>query len=208
MRAPLTASVPKDSAGAPLRCGSAVRACRGERVSGDAVVTVAGEKQTLVAIIDGLGHGLEAHGVARSAQHFLEASRDRDVVSLMAALHEQLRGSRGAAAGLCVVENTTGAVRYAGIGNTVIRRFGSQETRLVSRDGTLGERAATPALQQMTLDPGDVVLLYTDGIKDRFALDDYRGVLFQEPEEVARTMVERFGKDYDDAACIALRYRP
>jgi len=161
-----------------------------------------------VAIIDGLGHGIEAHGAALRAQRFLEASHDRDVVTLMTALHQHLRGSRGAAAGLCVVESATGAVRYTGVGNTVIRRFGSQETRLVSRDGVLGENARTPSLQQMLLEPGDIVLLYTDGIKDRFSLDDYRGILFQEPEEVARTMVERFGKDHDDAACVALRYRP
>ena len=130
----------KDPIHASLSWGIAIRPCRGEQVSGDAVVTVPGEKQTLVAVIDGLGHGVEAHAAASSARHFLEASSDRDVVSLMTALHGHLRGSRGAAAGLCIVENTTGVVRYAGIGNTVIRRFGSQETRLVSRDGTLGER--------------------------------------------------------------------
>jgi serine phosphatase RsbU (regulator of sigma subunit) len=192
----------------PLCFGSAIRPCRGERVSGDAVVTVPAEQLTLIAIIDGLGHGVEAHAAALSAKEFLEASRDRDVVSLMAALHEHLRGSRGAAAGLCVVESATGALRYTGIGNTVIRRFGSQETRLVSRDGVLGQNARTPWLQRMTLEPRDVVLLYTDGVRDRFSLDDYRGLLFHEPDEVARTLLKRFGKDHDDAACIALRYRP
>jgi len=188
--------------------GTAIRPCSGELVSGDAIVTVAGDSETLVAIIDGLGHGPEAHRAAETAQHFLETSTERDVVALMAALHEHLRGSRGAAAGICVVNERTGAVRYAGIGNTVIRRFGCQETRLVSRDGILGENARTPSLQEMKLERGDVLLLYTDGIKDRFSLDDYRGVLFEEPAEIARTMVERFGKDHDDAACIVLRYRP
>jgi len=177
-------------------------------VSGDAALTVPGETHVLAAIVDGLGHGIEAHGAAQIAQRFLEASQDRDPVSLMSALHERLRGSRGAGAGLCVIELATGSIRYTGVGNTVIRRFGSQETRLVSRDGILGENARTPSLQQMTLEPGDVVLLYSDGIRDRFSLDEYRGILFQDPDEVAQNVVERFGKDHDDASCIVVRYRP
>ena len=43
-------------------------------------------------------------------------------------------------------------------------------------------------------------------VKDRFTSDDYPGVFQQAPKEVARTIVERFGKDHDDAACIAVRY--
>lgn len=201
-------SASSGSAAAPVRLGTAIRVCPGQRVSGDGVVTVPGEKETLVAIIDGLGHGSDANRAATLAQDFLESSTERDVLSLITGLHEQLRGSVGAAAGICVLDHRTGAVSYAGIGNTAIRRFGCQETRLVSRDGILGENARAPMLQQMALEPGDTLLLYTDGITDRFALEDYRGLLFEEPEDVARKMIKRFGKDHDDAACIAVRYRP
>ena len=58
----------------------------------------------------------------------------------------------------------------------------------------------------MTLSYGDVVLLYTDGVKDRFELGEYPQLLQHGAEAIAKTIVQRFGKDYDDASCIALRY--
>ena len=90
----------------------------------------------------------------------------------------------------------------------MIRRFGSSDRRLVSRDGVLGQNMRTPHLQTLDLAPGDTLLLYTDGVKDRFGLDDYRGLLFEDLDCVASTVVERYGKGHDDAACIAIRYRP
>ena len=55
---------------------------------------------------------------------------------------------------------------------------------------------------------GDTFVLYTDGVSDRFTSQDYPGVLHHAPETVARNIVQRFGKDHDDAACIAVRYCP
>jgi hypothetical protein len=43
-------------------------------------------------------------------------------------------------------------------------------------------------------------------VRDRFTSDDYPSIHHHAPKNVVRTIIERFGKDYDDAACIALRY--
>jgi serine/threonine protein phosphatase PrpC len=51
-----------------------------------------------------------------------------------------------------------------------------------------------------------MVVLYTDGVSDRFTAQDYPGVLRHPPSEVANNIVQRFGKSHDDAACIAVRY--
>ena len=64
----------------------------------------------------------------------------------------------------------------------------------------------TPLPQTLQLEPGDLIVLYTDGVSDRFTKDDYPGVLRHAPKEVASNIVQRFGKDHDDAACIAVRY--
>jgi serine phosphatase RsbU (regulator of sigma subunit) len=108
--------------------------------------------------------------------------------------------------GLCAINAATGRIDYAGIGNTTMRRFGKTETRLVSQDGVLGQNMRTPLSQTLQLDPGDLIVLYTDGVSDRFTSDDYPGVLLHAPKEVASNIVQRFGKDHDDAACIAVRY--
>lgn len=191
----------------PLDHFSVNRPCIGERVSGDAALVREVQGGWLVAVVDVLGHGAEAHELADRITAYLEKHAHGNVRALMERLHEYLRGTRGAAVGLCSI-SPGGRLEYVGTGNTALRRFGSEETRLVSREGVLGQTMRTPHLQSIELVPDDLVLLYSDGVSDRFALQDYPALLHQRPAVVARRVVSRFGKDHDDATCIALRYRP
>jgi len=189
-----------------LEYSSLIRPCMGERVSGDAVVIRPLEHGLFAAIIDVLGHGPEAHELT----HLIDACLDRhattDVSSLIKRLHRLLKGTRGAAVGLCAVDSATDSIHYVGIGNTSIRRFGESETRLVSQDGVLGQNMRTPLLQSLKLESGDLIVLYTDGVSDRFTTAEYPGVLRHAPKDVVRNILDRFGKDHDDSACIAIRY--
>ena len=164
------------------------------------------EHGLFAAIVDVLGHGPEAHELALVIEAYLDRHATADVSRLMPRLHQHLQGTRGAAVGLCAIDAAAGRIDYVGIGNTVIRRFGKVETRLVSQDGVLGQNMRTPLHQTLQLNPGDLIVLYTDGVSDRFTSDDYPSVLHHAPQEVASNIVQRFGKDYDDAACIAVRY--
>jgi phosphoserine phosphatase RsbX len=194
--------------GEVLGHSSLIRPCQGEYLSGDAVVIRPLEQGLFVAIVDVLGHGPEAHELTQVIDAYLARYGSADVSGLMTRLHQHLRGTRGAAVGLCAIDAASGRIDYAGIGNTVLRRFGKVETRLVSQDGVLGQNMRTPMPQTLQLDPGDLILLYTDGVSDRFTSNDYPGVLRHAPKEVASNIVQRFGKDHDDAACIAVRYSP
>jgi serine phosphatase RsbU (regulator of sigma subunit) len=108
--------------------------------------------------------------------------------------------------GLCAIDSAAGCVEYVGIGNTGLRRFGESETRLVSNDGVVGQNMRTPLLQSLKLESGDVIVLYTDGVSDRFTGAEYPGVLHHAPKDVVRVILDRFGKNHDDSACIAIRY--
>ena len=185
---------------------SLIRPCMGERVSGDAVVIRPLEHGLFAAIIDVLGHGPEAHELTHVIHAFLDRHATTDVSSLIKRLHQRLKGTRGAAVGLCAIDSATGSTHYVGIGNTSIRRFGESETRLVSQDGVLGQNMRTPLLQSLKLEPGELILLYTDGVSDRFTTAEYPGILRHAPKEVVRIILDRFGKDHDDSACIAIRY--
>ena len=87
-----------------------------------------------------------------------------------------------------------------------IRRFGRSETRLVSQDGVIGHNMRSLVPQALQLEPGDVVVLYTDGVSDRFTSNDYPSVSHHAPSEVANNIIQRFGKDHDDAACVAVKF--
>lgn len=187
-------------------CDFVVRPCRGERVSGDAVVVESRDGYILAAIIDALGHGPNAHQIAERAVAHLRASWEPDVVRTMLSLHEALRGTDGAAAGLCVLDIDGQRASYAGVGNTVLRTWGQREKRAFSTPGTLGHQIREPREHRLGFHIGDVLMLYTDGVKEQFELDDYPQLRYESARTIARTVVSRFGKDYDDASCVVLRY--
>jgi serine phosphatase RsbU (regulator of sigma subunit) len=189
-----------------LEHSSMVRPRLGEQLSGDSVVMRPLEQGLFVAIVDVLGHGPEANELTHVIDAYLSRYGTSDVSGVMTRLHQHLKGTRGAAVGLCAIDAVTGSIEYAGIGNTTMRRFGKAETRLVSQDGVLGQNMRTPRPQTLQLEPGDLIILYTDGVSDRFTLEDYPGALRHTPQEVASNIVSRFGKDHDDATCIAVRY--
>lgn len=185
---------------------SVARPCLGERVSGDAVVMEHRDEFLFLAIVDALGHGPQANAVANQAEGFLRNGWSCDVLDTMHRLHSELNGSIGAAAGLCLIDRVTREVRYAGVGNTVLRTFGSQATRLVSADGIIGSRFRTPVVQAAPLNESGVILLYTDGVSDRFDVEQYPQIIYHSASAIARKIVDSFGKPYDDATCMAVRY--
>jgi hypothetical protein len=188
-----------------LQVASFVRPCLGERVSGDAVVIEHCDDILFLAVVDALGHGPQANAVASRAEAFLRQHWSSDVLATMQRLHAELKGTIGAGAGLCAVDRRTCEVRYTGVGNTVLRTLGPRSTRLISTDGIIGIRFRTPAVQAAALSTSDIMLLYTDGVSDRFDLDQYPQIRYHSAAAIAHRIVDRFGKPYDDATCMAMR---
>jgi len=191
-----------------LQWASCMRPMPPERVGGDRALCFSLAEGVLLVIVDVLGHGPEADAVAEQMEGFVEKRRTSQITRLMQAVHEDLRGTRGAAAGFCWVDAASGEARYLGTGNTSFRRIGEDDaTSLVSRDGVLGQRMHGPFEQKLALQPRDVLLLCTDGVRT-FAPADYLSLREDPIENVAQQVVQRFGRSHDDAACIALRYEP
>ena len=176
-------------------------------MSGDTVVIAQHDSLLFLAVVDALGHGPQANIVAHQAERFLRKHWGSDVCDTMHRLHSELKGTIGACAGLCVVDKHRREVRYAGVGNTVLRIFGSRATRLITTDGIIGSRLRTPAVQTVPLNASDIVLLYTDGVSDRFDIEQYPQLQYHSASAIAHQVVDRFGKPYDDATCLAMRHR-
>jgi anti-sigma regulatory factor (Ser/Thr protein kinase) len=189
----------------PYEYGIAVRPFPGEPAAGDVGLVIEERNGLFIAIVDVLGHGPEAHEVASTIVQFLTSHRRSDLCSTLEELHASLQRTRGAAAGVARIDYASGELRYAAIGNTVVRRIGPRPLRLVSRDGTLGHIHRTPREERMTITNKDVILFYTDGVRDHFELDRYPTIATDSAPAIARNIVRLFSKPHDDAACIALR---
>jgi len=199
---------PEHLQGRSSEWGTWGRPCGGELVSGDTAVVVQLGSEVACAVVDVLGHGPDAHELAKHIEGFLEKKISTDPIATLYLLHSELRGTRGAVAGVAVFDPVTGKVRFGGCGNVVARRMGSQEVRLNSAEGTLGQSIRTPSEQTVILQKRDVLLMHTDGVKSRFGINDYPNIYYEHASIIAKTVVDKFSRSYDDATCLALRYKP
>jgi len=103
---------------------------------------------------------------------------------------------RFAAFTLCLYDSQTGVVRFCNAGDNIIHLFDASEKKIKTL--TLPETPATGVLpnflveskggysvQTITLDAGDILLLYTDGIEEakrKFRSPDYKDIICEEGE--------------------------
>lgn len=177
---------------------------RTERVSGDTVALRWIGDHVLVVLIDALGHGASAAKIAERAKTAINAAQSADVRSVMALIHNALRPTDGAAAAVVKVDPTKRTFEGVAVGNIRIRVIGKSDHRLEWAAGTVGTSYRTPTVSHDVLGD-DTLLIYSDGVSDHFERSDYPGVCSDSPEVASRIIMERFGKDHDDASCVVLR---
>jgi hypothetical protein len=182
-----------------------IRCANGYAVGGDAAVVRECGDRVILAMIDVLGHGPEAHIVAARAESLVRSAEARDAGLILAALDAGLAGTPGAAAGVAHINVGSGEGCFAGVGNTVARVFARGERRLLSVDGVVGKRHPSTRPVEFRIDVGDTLVLHSDGISSRFSLSDWPQLPVADVEAAARQLVRLFGKDQDDAACIVAR---
>ncbi|MFH0803355.1 MAG: SpoIIE family protein phosphatase [bacterium] len=174
---------------------------------GDTGVIKEFDDKLFIGIVDVLGHGSEAHKLAVICQDFLEKNYRRNLIETMNALHEYIKDSRGAVVGLCLLDISSGVLQYVGVGDITARKFGVNQVKLISQDGIVGYIMKTLKEGTMRLDDGDVFVLYTDGVKEHFELEDYPELFRDDARKIATHIIQQFGKEEDDATCIAVRWK-
>jgi anti-sigma regulatory factor (Ser/Thr protein kinase)/serine/threonine protein phosphatase PrpC len=194
--------------GPEIDCAYVVRPCRGELVSGDAIYVDRRGDHFLMVVIDALGHGREANRAARLAQSVLRDTKKASVMTLTQTLHEALATTVGAAAGICEIDLATKIGQYCSVGNTVGRVLGKRDIRFHSTPGVLGSNLRPPRQDRFHLEPGDVLVMYSDGISDRFGVENYPQIGYQSARTIATNLLARFGKQHDDASCVVMRNLP
>lgn len=173
---------------------------------GDTGVIQAGDDTCLIALVDALGHGKAAYETAVIAEDYLKQNGNAPLNRIISGLHENLKGTRGAVAGVCRLDTASGHLSYSGMGNISLRIFGSDERRLVVRDGVLGYMIPTPKQSETFIMPGDLLVLYSDGIKDHFDPIEYPDLFYGTARDICMRFMTTLNKQTDDASCIVLRY--
>lgn len=203
-----TAERPADPASGGFDVARRLRPRTGETACGDdAVVAETAPRRLLLAIIDAAGHGPPAAALAASLRTTVLRHAGEPLPHIIGALHAMAQGSRGAAVGLAAIDGRTRQMHYVGVGHTVALRLGREPWRGLSCEGALGQRLPALSAQAVQLEPGDVVLLHTDGLGDltRQALPPR--LLLDGSAAIAQRLMQQFGKLHDDVGCVVARCR-
>src|SRR5262249_2002883 len=194
--------------------GAAQSVLPGETMSGDRYLARPFRDGFLIAVVDGLGHGVEAAEAAEIAIRTLEGHIHEPIVPLMKQCHEGLKRTRGAAISLASFSGdgdsgAYGSMTWLGVGNVegVLLRADPkampprQEIRLFP--GVAGYRLPSIAATVTPLSPGEFVIFFSDGIRRGFFLG---AIPPQPPQLVAHRICDTQSKGTDDALVFVARY--
>jgi serine/threonine protein phosphatase PrpC len=144
---------------------------------GDALDYAVNDDTLHFAVFDAMGHGLAAAGVAAFAISAYRFSRraGRDLLETYTAMDEavgeQFPGSRYVTAVIAQLDRASGRLTWVSAGHPppLLLRGGRNARSLELRPATpLGVESpnGAPEVGQVSLEPGDLLLLYTDGLTE------------------------------------------
>lgn len=174
----------------------------GESFCGDAVLQLAQDQKTLLAVVDGLGHGEKAALAAERFCHCVREHQHDGLESIMQAAHKQMRGQRGVVATLLRLDQAKMRLSVVGVGNISMRSRSLEPIKPISFPGVIGSRMRKLKTFDYALSPGDLLLLFSDGISSSVNLDDYKNE--QDLDKMASQIMQQHGKDHDDATVVVL----
>lgn len=181
----------------------------GQVASGDLCLVKRVGKGTLLAVVDGLGHGQEAASAARAAVGAIDRYSREPLVELVKRCHTALIGLRGVVLGLAYLDPQAASMTWLGVGNIGgVLLHGDAKARpprvsLVPNAGFIGGEPPRATARAVPLKARDTVILFSDGIKDGFTESL---VLANSPQEIADFIIARHTKGNDDALALVARY--
>ncbi|RKN48684.1 SpoIIE family protein phosphatase [Micromonospora endolithica] len=190
--------------------GALARPITGEQVSGDGYAwrTVEGRRQVLVC--DGLGHGALAAAATDAALDAFRRAPAGPPAVVVGHLHRAMGHTRGAALAVAETDPGAGLLRYSGVGNISGSVVGDTGRRkgLVSLPGIAGHQRPSIREYEYPFAPGALLVMHSDGVADRWQLDDYPGLSERSPLVVAATLLRDAGVRRDDACVLTARAQP
>jgi serine/threonine protein phosphatase PrpC len=150
-----------------------VEALKGQVVCGDKYLVKELPDFTLLAVADGLGHGEEAAIAAKEAMKIIDTNAYEPIDQIFKLCNEALLSTRGVA--LTIVKLHEYKMNYKAIGNVsgvfwhIVERARLKSQSFFLENGIVGNQLPwLLPMKEIVLDPGDTLILATDGIKKEF----------------------------------------
>ena len=184
------------------------------------------EDFALVAVVDGLGHGIEAAEAAGAIVNCLRNNDAFDLVPLVKLCHRSASSTRGAALGVILVDMRRGRFRFVGVGNVRMyvavpesrpaksRRIsdipwpghsGFHAQGFMTNNGIIGYKMPDDLIEtDYEYVPGDIIGLCSDGIDGESCFRGIPALNASSTEDLAASILSTFALPDDDATVVVL----
>lgn len=175
----------------------------GEQANGDGWRLHLTRDRCHVLLCDALGHGPDAAVVTTRGLAIFDAEPTRPALNQVAAIHQALKGTRGAAIAVATVAGNS--VDFVGIGNISGRVWLDGNARhLLSQHGIAGHQARKLQAFPQSWANGGLLLLHSDGLGTRWALESYPGLRHRHPSLIAGVLYRDFTRGNDDVTVMVV----
>lgn len=168
---------------------------------GDAYVIKEYPEYTLIAVVDGLGHGKLAHQAAALAIKTIENSYCHNLEQLMTELHRELNGTAGVVLGIVIIDYINSQLLCSGVGNITIKHIGIKETDVRLPKAILGYQSFNYESKRISLMDDDFLIMHTDGIRNDYVLAPQ---ISSTPQRVANFLASKYRNSKDDALIVVV----
>jgi len=182
-------------------------ALAGQSECGDQYLVKQLNDSILIAVADGLGHGTEAAFAAEKAMKILDSYSNEPIKALIQMCDKELQETRGIALTIARVSNNK--LTYLAIGN-VLGVYWQQDAEanwskqsLFMQNGIVGSQLPSFELNHIALKPGDIFILATDGIKEKFETEPAR---LESPETIAKSLFKAYRNPKDDGLILVAQF--
>lgn len=197
------------SGNAPVDFGGICIPAPGEHACGDAWMLQQDGARIRVTVVDGLGHGLLASVAAREALSAATRTPRLAPAEVLDEMHGALRSTRGAAAGVGVIDLVTRKVEWAGVGNIAGQALapGKRGQSFVSHNGIVGHTVRR--VHPFTYDwpPYGMAIFHSDGLQTSWDVGRYPGLVRRHPSVVAGVLFRDYTRGRDDVTVIVAKER-
>ena len=201
----------KFEAAAASCCETAImgRPYPGEVISGDDAVFFQSDSTFVAAVSDGLGHGPEAREASNRAIESLLQRREMELGDLVTALNTDLAATRGCVMSIIRFDKMRRTMESVCAGDVHAHLYHSREahfftpTPVVLATGHFQKQRIR--VETVPVEPGSVLVIFTDGLKSRTNLKGQLDVLRQPAITIAQHLLENDSRPDDDALVLVAR---
>jgi anti-sigma regulatory factor (Ser/Thr protein kinase) len=179
----------------------------GEEKCGDAFHCRIGSHAIRIFLGDGLGHGVEAAAAVNAAIQIFKTRRDESAVDIIKEMHRGVRKTRGLVGTVALYLKEEKRWRICGVGNICTRLINGIEMKnSMAYNGIIGHNIPNSIKdQEVDAENAQVILLCSDGIRTKWDLTKYPGILKHDLSILAAVIFKDHARHTDDMSVVAVR---